>query len=203
MTELEIDLAHPQTADWPTTAARVRTELSRLQRLVADLLGLARVDAHGLARRRDMVDLDDVVRTESSRLALTSTVPIDTTAVNPVRIRGNPDELGRAVGNLIDNAARHARSRVTVTLAAGRDGAELEVADDGPGIAAHQHELIFEPFARLDDSRSRDDGGTGLGLAIVKEIVTSHNGTISVNGAGAGARFHVRLPVDDRHDGSA
>jgi signal transduction histidine kinase len=202
LTELEIDLAHPGTADWPATAVRVRAELERLQRLVADLLGLARVDGGTVAPHREPVDLGEVVRSASSRLRITSPVPIDTSTVNLARILGNPDELGRAVANLIDNAARHARSHVLVTLVARRDVAELVVADDGLGIPIDQRDLIFEPFARLDDSRSRDVGGTGLGLAIVKEIVTAHGGTISVSDNGPGARFLVCLPrFDAQHDG--
>jgi signal transduction histidine kinase len=121
-------------------------------------------------------------------------VPIDTSAVNPARVLGNPDELGRAVANLIDNATRHARSRVLLSLADGPEVAEFVVADDGPGVPVHHRDLIFEPFARLDDSRSRDDGGTGLGLAIVKEIVTAHGGTITINDSGPGARFRVCVP---------
>ena len=198
LTEVEVDLAHPGKADWPASAARVRTELQRLHRLVTDLLGLARVDGGAIARRRLILDLDELVRTESDRLRAVSTVPIDTSAVEPARLLGNPDELGRAVANLIDNAARHARSKVVVSLVVGRDGAELVVADDGPGIPIHQRDVIFEPFARLDDSRSRDDGGTGLGLAIAKEIVTTHGGTISVDDKGSGARFRVRLPLTTR-----
>jgi signal transduction histidine kinase len=201
LTEVEVDLAHPGTADWPATAARVRTQLQRLQSLVADLLGMARVDAGAVAPRHEPVDLDELVRSQSNRLRATSPVPIDTSAVDPVRLLGNRDELGRALANLIENAARHARSHVLVSLVAGRDGAELVVADDGPGIPIHQQDLIFEPFARLDDSRSREDGGTGLGLSIVKDIVTAHGGTISVDDNGPGARFRVRLPRHDVQDG--
>jgi signal transduction histidine kinase len=200
LTEVEVDLAHPGTADWPATAARVRTELQRLQNLVSDLLGMARVDAGAGAPRHEPVDLDELVRTESNRLRATSPVPLDTSAVDPVRLLGNRDELGRAVANLIENAARHAHSRVLVSLVDGQDAAELVVADDGPGIPTHQLDLIFEPFARLDDSRSRDDGGTGLGLAIVKEIVTAHRGTIAVDDNRPGARFRVRLPYFDVPD---
>jgi signal transduction histidine kinase len=199
MVDLEVDLAHPETADWPVTVARAHAELERLQRLVVDLLSLARADGGDVARRLQSTDLDDVVRIEVNRSRTTSPVAIDSTTVNPVRLLGNPDELGRAIANLVDNATRHARSRVTVRLVADRDLAELVVTDDGPGIPAHHHEEIFEPFARLDDARSRDEGGTGLGLAIVKEIITAHGGTITIEDNSPGARFRVRLPIRNEH----
>ena len=101
------------------------------------------------------------------------------------------------VGNLLDNAARHAAVVGHVSLAetTARRG-WLAVADDGPGIPAAERERVFERFARLDDARTRDAGGTGLGLAIARDIVQRHGGTIPVEQAGATA-FIVELP---RHD---
>ena len=76
--------------------------------------------------------------------------------------------------------------------------AELAVTDDGTGIPLDQRERVFERFARLDESRSRDGGGSGLGLAIVRDVVVRHGGTVAVDpGHSAGARLVVRLPVGD------
>jgi hypothetical protein len=98
--------------------------------------------------------------------------------------------------NLVDNARRHARSRVVVTLGREGDRAALDVADDGPGVPASDRIRIFERFVRLDDARARSDGGSGLGLAIVAEVVAAHNGRVWVEDApGGGALFRVRLPA--------
>jgi signal transduction histidine kinase len=100
------------------------------------------------------------------------------------------------VHNLLDNACRHARSRVTLTLGASDGIVELVVDDDGPGIAPADRTRIFDRFTRLDEGRARDAGGAGLGLAMVHSIVERHDGTVGVNDApGGGARFVVRLPV--------
>jgi signal transduction histidine kinase len=99
------------------------------------------------------------------------------------------------VRNLLENAERHARSAVSVSLA--HDGADLllTVTDDGPGVAPEDRDRIFDRFVRLDEARARDQGGAGLGLAITREIVAAHGGAVHLDDApGGGARFVVRLP---------
>ena len=113
------------------------------------------------------------------------------------KLDANPDQLVRAVRNLLDNAARHARSTVTVTLREADAAAVFVVADDGAGIPADQRERIFDRFTRLDDARAEDHGGTGLGLAITREVVAAHGGTITVDD-GPGARFTISLPLTAR-----
>ena len=100
------------------------------------------------------------------------------------------------VANLVDNAVRHARSRVV--LAAEPRAARttlVTVTDDGPGIPAADRERVFDRFTRLDDARARDAGGAGLGLAIVRELVRRHGGTVRLTDAhpGPGLRAEVRL----------
>jgi signal transduction histidine kinase len=102
--------------------------------------------------------------------------------------------LTQAVRNLLDNAARHATSVITITLEESEAGASLSVADDGPGIPQDAQQRVFERFSRLDDARDRDAGGTGLGLAITSAIIIDHGGTISVENT-PGARFTVSLPT--------
>lgn len=195
-TELEVALAHPERADWPKAAEGLLEENERMARLVQDLLFLARAD-EGRARARptSAVDLDDVVIAEAHRARNRSAVPIDTTAVSPAEVQGRADELGRVVRNLLENAQRHAATKVTVAVAASESYVELSVADDGPGIPEHERERIFDRFTRLDDARSREIGGSGLGLAIAKEVVLGQRGQIWVEGGGSGARFVVRFPV--------
>jgi signal transduction histidine kinase len=196
LTQLQVDQAHPNLADWPSTAAGVQADLERLQRLVADLLALARADEGALASIRRPVDLDDVIREEARRQRVTSRVPIDSAKVEPVQVQVNEDEMRRAVANLIGNAVRHAHAQVTVSLMARPGGAVLMVEDDGPGIPVRQRDRVFGRFVRLDGARARDTGGTGLGLAIAKEIIEAHGGKIIIGDAHPGARFEVHLPAD-------
>jgi signal transduction histidine kinase len=111
-------------------------------------------------------------------------------------VRGSRGQLARVLGNLVDNAQRHAQSGVRVAVREEGRWAVLEVADDGPGVPEGERERIFERFVRLDDARSRDDGGAGLGLAIARDVVVRHGGTLTVGTAPeGGALFGVRLPV--------
>jgi signal transduction histidine kinase len=117
-------------------------------------------------------------------------------ATGPV-VAGDAAQLDRLLANLLDNAERHAATRVTVSLHAGPAGdVTLAVSDDGPGIPAADRERIFDRFARLDEARTRSDGGTGLGLAIARDICRRHGGTLTVTAAdGGGARFVASLPA--------
>ena len=99
------------------------------------------------------------------------------------------------MGNLLENAARHATARVEVTLAERDDLVTFTVDDDGPGIPAPDQDRIFERFVRLDESRSRDEGGSGLGLAIVAAVAAAHGATVAVGDSPlGGARFRVVFP---------
>ncbi len=121
---------------------------------------------------------------------------VDTRGVGAAQVVGDRDQLARAIGNVVDNAARHARS--TVTLAVREDGgaAVVSVADDGPGIPPERRDEVFERFSRLDGARTAPTGGAGLGLAIAREIVVAHGGTIAVDPAhGPGARLVITLPL--------
>jgi signal transduction histidine kinase len=193
--ELEVDLAHPDTAALASTHRSVLDEAIALQRLVEDLLHLARSDGGALATRHEPVDLDDVVLQAAEGLRADGRVKVDISAVSAAQVLGDPDQLGRCVRNLTDNAARHAASTVTLTLREQDHSAVLSVADDGPGIPSDQHDRVFERFARLDEARTATAGGTGLGLAITREIIQRHHGTIAIDpGHHPGTRFVVTLP---------
>jgi signal transduction histidine kinase len=170
-------------------------EVDRMERLVSDLLTLARADERELAARVDRVSLHKIVLEEAARSVGVGRVRVDTSGVRPVTVLGDPKGLARVVRNLIENAARHARSRIEVTLGADGDHARLTVADDGPGIPAEAWERVFQRFTRLDESRARDEGGAGLGLAIAREIVAAHGGRIGIEDGSSGACFVVTLPL--------
>ena len=192
-TQLEVALRRGSDADWPAVAERVLAADARLEQAVADLVDLARLDETATLTDLVEVDLDDVVLEVCER---PHRVTVDTTQVSGGRVSGRRDALGRVVGNLVDNACRHATSRVTVSVRTLDDVVELVVADDGPGIAPDDRARVFERFTRLDEGRARDAGGMGLGLAVVRSTVERHRGTVTLDDADPhGARFTIRLPA--------
>ena len=175
------------------TVTALRGETARLGRLVDALLLLARADESGLRPRFEDVDLDEVAEAERLRPAGRIVPRIEAAHV---RVVGDRGQLAQVVRNLVDNACRHARSTVVVSVRPSSGYAALDVADDGPGVPADQRARVFERFVRLDDARARADGGAGLGLAIVAEVVAAHGGTVDVVGSPlGGALFRVRLPL--------
>jgi signal transduction histidine kinase len=179
------------------SVGRIRSESARMGRLVEDLLLLARFDDSGLRRRRQDVDLDDIVYTERERLGIEHPELAVRASFEPVRVTGDADALLRAVRNLVDNSARHAAHNVTISIGTSGDAAEIVIGNDGPPIPASDRERIFGRFVRLDDSRSRADGGSGLGLAIARDIVSAHGGTLTVDDLDGGAAMRIRLPLPD------
>jgi len=195
--ELEVDLAHPDGADLAATHRSVLEETVGLQHLVEDLLQLARTDAVApLPAARVPVDLDDVVVSLARRMRADGRVAVDVAGVAAVQVVGHAAQLARAVGNLCDNASRHATRTVTLTLGRQDHSAVLAVADDGPGIPPDDQERVFARFTRLDDARIATTGGTGLGLAIARDIVERHGGTLALDPLHhPGARFVVTIPL--------
>jgi two-component system, OmpR family, sensor histidine kinase SenX3 len=113
-------------------------------------------------------------------------------------VRGNGDQLGLAISNLLTNAVAYSPegSTVIVSATADQDHVAISVVDHGIGIPAEQVERIFERFYRLDPARQRSTGGTGLGLSIVKHVAASHGGDVDVRShPGAGSTFTLRLPT--------
>jgi two-component system osmolarity sensor histidine kinase EnvZ len=106
-----------------------------------------------------------------------------------------PHALSRAIGNLIGNAFRYAAT-VRVRVGRRRDGAEIVVDDDGPGIPPERREHVFKPFTRLDGSRNPHTGGVGLGLTIARDVVRGHGGEIHLEDSPLGGlRARIRLPL--------
>lgn len=195
-TALEVDLAQPAAARPMETERAVLETTIGLQRLVDDLLHLARSDAGGerVDLVRQVMDFDDVVFREARRVGEAVDVHVDVSGVSAVQVLGDATLLGHAVRNLLDNGVRHATSTVTVTLDETESGAaRLSVIDDGDGVAPDDRDQIFDRFTRLDQARSRDAGGSGLGLAITREIVERHGGTVVLADSGP-TRFIVDLP---------
>ena len=174
----------------------VGDEAERLDRLVANLLSLSRIEAGAFALHRQAVDLEELVRDRAQKLGrlfhqvrLVVEMPDDLPLVD-----GDYSSLDQLVTNLLENAARYAPARSTVTVSALPRSAtevELHVQDEGIGVAEHERTRIFEAFHRGEDSRS-----SGVGLAICRAIVEAHGGRIRVDRTpGGGATFSATLPV--------
>ncbi|SIL13860.1 signal transduction histidine kinase [Mycobacteroides abscessus subsp. abscessus] len=192
---LEIAQNHPEVFDKTLVQTALLPEAHRMQSLVEDLLLLARADEHGLPMRRTEIDLDDLASDEVTRLKRETSLQISG-QLAAVKVTGDALGLARVLRNLADNAARHARSQVSIVVRADADNAYLQVCDDGPGIPVAERDRVFERFVRLDADRSRHGGGSGLGLAIVAEIVAAHKGAVDISGReGGGTVLTVRLPL--------
>ncbi|MBT1684294.1 sensor histidine kinase [Curtobacterium flaccumfaciens] len=204
----EVAVAHPERTEVADLADVVRSEAVRLQDLVTGLLELSRLDEGGIRTRRP-VDLDDLALDAVARARARSTdgvaperdgdapaVRVDGSAISAARVLGDERVLAGVVRNLVDNAVRHASTRVAVSLTEHDGSAVLTVDDDGTGVPEDERERVFERFVRLDEARSRDAGGAGLGLAIVRDAVRAHGGDTTVVASPlGGARFVVRIAL--------
>jgi two-component system phosphate regulon sensor histidine kinase PhoR len=175
---------------------------ARMERLVKDLLRLARLDAG--QETLDLVACDtrslaDAVVTDlaPNADARGQRVTVHVADAAP-DVRGDPAKLHDALRNLVANAITYAPEHTTVAIEVRREGRmiAIEVSDEGPGIPDEDLGRVFERFYRVDKSRARDPGGTGLGLAIVKHLVELHGGNVRAeNRPNGGARFTMTLPA--------
>jgi signal transduction histidine kinase len=185
--QLEVAQRMGANNDWPALIDDVLIDVDRLDRLVEDLLALARLDETGGKARREPVALGALVGSitmgyDHARVP----VRIDDDSENVI-VQGDQDGLHRVLVNLVDNAVRYARSEVTVCVSRNGRHAQLSVADDGPGLPEYERERVFDRFYRVETSRSRDLGGTGLGLPIVRDLVRAHDGTVELTAHGDGS----------------
>ena len=198
-------LAMPQLKIDPATRERyvqiITDETYRMERIIGDLLDLARLEGGGGAMRHEPVAvtmLFDRVASRHERELSTRHIRLER-RVEPGadRVTGDPDRLEQALQNLAANALRHTPDGGAIELTAMRDGdtVHLVVRDTGPGIATEHLPLIFDRFYKVDASR-KQTGGSGLGLSIVKAIVERHGGTIAAaNHPDGGAVFTISLPA--------
>jgi two-component system phosphate regulon sensor histidine kinase PhoR len=173
----------------------------RMERLVSDLLRLARLDAGQETLERvacsvqaivAAVDHDMRAQLDRRRQQIVTAIAADADTVH-----GDPPKLQDVLRNLIENASNYSPEGAIIDVASHRRGAETEitVADRGPGIPDADLSRIFERFYRVDRSRTRDPGGTGLGLSIVRHLVELHGGRVrAINREGGGTIVSVTLP---------
>ncbi len=183
-----------ETLDDPGQRGRFAADLDEMENLVASALGLFKgVDDDETLELTDIEALLATLRTEFTEMG--ANVTLEGRARQP--ILGKPRALKRCLSNLIANAVKFG-TRAHVVL---EDGAELviRIRDDGPGIPEASLEQVFEPFFRLESSRSRDSGGTGLGLTIARDIAQAHGGTVVLrNTPKGGLEAIVSLPREMR-----
>jgi len=183
---VDVARAHPQAYAADELAADLDGDLTRMQALVDDLLLLARLGS--TTRRPVEVDLAEVAREVARSVGVRAVVRME--VVGSGTGTADPDAVARVVRNLVDNAVRHARSRVVVTVAPGA----VTVDDDGSGIPAADRERVFERFVRLDEARVREGGGSGLGLAIARELARDGGGDLTLGDSDLGGlRACLRL----------
>jgi len=196
-TTLEVAALHPDATDWQEATAIALAEAERMQRLIENLLLLARTEA-GARVPTEPADVVALVDDEVARLErLHPGLALEFVA-EPRRaeVLADREQLRSLVRNLLENAARHASGRVRATLTTADAQLHLDVDDDGPGIPPDRRAVVFERFARLDEARTRHDGGSGLGLAIVKSVVVGVGGSVRATSSPlGGARFEVVLPT--------
>jgi two-component system OmpR family sensor kinase len=190
--------ASEQKADLERLMGGIRSETTRMEHLVADLLLLARLDEGRPMEQRSV----DLVSLCAEAVQTASTVgpdwPVTFHASQPIEVMGDATSLRQVLDNLLANVRAHtpAGTEVRVTVEPEEHGAVITVADNGPGMEPEEAEHIFERFYRSDPSRSRAAGGAGLGLSIVSAIVGNHGGTVSAEGqVGVGTTFTVHLPL--------
>lgn len=180
-------------------SAQMRTEAERLGRLVKGLLDLSKLEDPSAISNRS-ADISSIALTQLGSLhdlAARRSVRLSTDITPEITVKGDEEQLGLLVRNLLDNAIRYTPAGGNVTLEVSSDGADasIMVTDDGIGIPLRDQARIFERFYRVDDSRSRQKGGTGLGLAIVKHVAEMHGGLVTVESElGEGSTFLVVLP---------
>jgi signal transduction histidine kinase len=180
----------------PERDALIQSEVLRMQRLVDDLLTLARAD-DGVPLASEEVDVDDIVDAEVRRLRATGDAPVRA-SIEAARVVGDRARLEQVVRNLVDNAARHTSGGITLSVGTEGQWVVLQVDNVGDPIPVEDREAVFERFTRLEESRQRHTGGSGLGLAIARTLVMAHGGYVIATETPAGqCRFEVRLPAAD------
>ncbi|MFI1916176.1 sensor histidine kinase [Nocardia sp. NPDC020380] len=192
---LELARDRPETLDAELIDGTLLPEAERMRQLIEDLLTLAKADENGLELRTGDVDLDDLAGAAAGALRARGDRTVRTD-IHPARVVGDSVTLARALRNIVDNAAAHARTTVAITSSGNGSRARVTVDDDGPGIPVADRERVFGRFVRLEADRARATGGSGLGLAIVAEIAGAHGGSVTVAESPlGGARFVLDLPV--------
>jgi len=201
--EIEVALRHPRSEEeYQQILQQQLGTIDRIQRIVNDLLTLARAEAGQFEVVQTSVDLSLLLQEVGQQHLIlfdAQQVNLDMQIEDGLIIMGEANQIERTVMNLLSNAFKHAPEKSSILLSARSEdnSAIISVRDEGAGIADKQQKRLFDRFYRADDARCRKDGeGAGLGLAICKRIIDAHAGDIWVDSRlGEGAAFYIRLPL--------
>jgi len=189
----------PESIDYFTS--RLHKETKRLTALVRDIIELSRLQSADVIGSGKLVSINSLVgeAVDRSKLAAEAkNITIHTDAHADREVYADPELLGIAVHNIIENAVRYSPedTRVDVTVETSHENLLISVTDQGSGISEEDQKRIFERFYRVDPARSRQTGGTGLGLSIVKHVMAQHGGMVTVDSTfGEGSTFTLSLPL--------
>ncbi len=198
---IETSADDPESVRYFTS--KLKRESQRLAALVQDVIELSRLQSADMVVSSTLVDVPHLVADAVDRNRLTAegkSIDLLVGGVADRPVHGDPELLGTALRNLIENAVRYSpeNTKVGIGMAVKGDTVRISVKDQGPGIPEDEQDRIFERFYRVDPARSRQTGGTGLGLSIVKHIVGQHGGEVTLwSQPGAGSTFTIVLPVVD------
>ncbi|MEZ5938114.1 MAG: ATP-binding protein [Hyphomonadaceae bacterium] len=186
LTRLKLELALMSKA---VDTAAAKADISEMERMLDGYLAFARGEE---GEQPEETDLSKIAEEASAHVA--ERVALQRDALGPLIMRGRPLALKRAISNLVNNAADHAKTvRVTVKRETG--GAVVIIEDDGPGISPEQYEEAFRPFGRLDASRNQNVSGVGLGLTIARDTARAHGGDLTLGRSELGGlKATLRIP---------
>jgi len=183
----------------PQFAGALLREAKKLARLVQELLDLARLERTPAESRP--IHLSGLVRRQAADISIMAAgkgLKVETDIAGGIVVKGDPEELGQAIRNILENALRYtSRGSILVRVKSEDSRAIIEVCDTGAGIPNKDLERIFERFYRVDPARSRETGGTGLGLSIARHAIQRHDGEVSAKSElGKGSVFTISIPIE-------
>lgn len=182
---------------WKRPLEQMQTQANRMNRIVAELLELSRLEGAGAAPTDELIDVCGIMASVKKSMSGQREAPeIRVECQSDAHLCGSNAEIESVIVNLVTNAIRHTPQdgQITLKWASEKDGAELSVSDTGIGIEPEHKPRLTERFFRVDAGRSREDGGVGLGLAIVKHILERHDSHLEIESEpGAGSRFSCRF----------
>ncbi len=185
---------------WKRPLAQMQAQASRMNKIVAELLELSRLETAGEARSDEIVDVCGLLAATKKSLAGQSDIPrVNIECDSRARLMGSTAEIESVITNLLSNAIRHTPKdgKITMLWTSDAAGANLTVADTGVGIEPEYIPRLTERFFRVDPGRSRDGGGVGLGLAIVKYILERHGAILHIESSpGSGSSFRCQFPLE-------
>ena len=197
---LELDgKTSPDRMEKVLTIVKANTE--RMIRLVEDLMRLTSDKDHEMEEEVELSEVFTITLDELSPLIRKKDLTVSIENTPDISLTGSRVMLYRVMSNLLENAAKYNREHGSISIVTGRDdnGVTVKIEDTGIGIPEEALPHIFEPFYRVDQSRSRAVGGAGLGLPLVKDIVEKHGGEVTVkSAAGEGTTFILRFPASYR-----